>query len=89
MVCGFMEHYDLLDVEGSIETARGFGDVSVVDERKVDQVLSELNRYGVVVAGLQETKWFGVKSTRLGRVSYCHLGGMCQRQGEVDRGVRA
>ena len=50
----------LLDVEGSIETARGFGDGSVVDERKVDQVLSELDRYGVVVAGLQETKCFGV-----------------------------
>ena len=33
----------------------------MVDERKVDQVLSELDRYGVVVAGLQETKWFGSK----------------------------
>ena len=28
--------------------------MSVVDERKVDQVLSELDRYGVVVAGVQE-----------------------------------
>ena len=57
----------LLDVEGSIETARGFGDVSVVDERKVDQVLSELDRYGVVVAGLQETKWFGSKIYKVGK----------------------
>ena len=57
----------LLDVEGSIETARGFGDVSVVDERKVDQVLSELDRYGVVVAGLQETKWFGSKIYKAGK----------------------
>ena len=43
-----------MGVEGSIETARGFGDGSVVDERKVDQVLSELDSYGVVVAGVQE-----------------------------------
>ena len=56
----------LLDVEGLIETARGFGDVSVVDERK-DQVLSELDRYGVVVAGLQETKWFGSKIYKVGK----------------------
>ena len=79
----------LLDVEGSIETARGFSDVSVVDERKVDQVLSELDRYGVVVLDCKRLNGLGVKSTRLGRVSYCHLGGMCQRKGEVDRGVRA
>ena len=78
----------LLDVEGSIETARGFGDGSVVNEGKVDQVLSELDRYGVVVAGLQETKWFGSKIYKVGRVSFCHLGGMYQRKGEVDRGVR-
>ena len=57
----------LLDVEGSIETARGFGDVSVVDERKVVQVLSELDRYGVVVVGLQETKWFGSKIYKVGK----------------------
>ena len=33
----------LLNVEGLIETARGFRDESVADERKVDQVLSELD----------------------------------------------
>ena len=41
--------------------------MSVVDERKVDQVLSELDRYGVVVAGLQETKWFGSKIYKVGK----------------------
>ena len=46
----------LLDIDSPIEIARGFRDGSVVDERKVDQVLSELDRYGVVVAGLQESK---------------------------------
>ena len=49
----------LLDVDGSIATARRRCDVSVVDERKIDQVVSELEKYRVVVAGLQETKWFG------------------------------
>ena len=39
----------LLGVEGSIETAREISDGSMVDERKVDQVLSELDRYGAVV----------------------------------------
>ena len=51
----------LLNVQGLFEAARRFRGGSVVDERKVDQVLSELDRYGVVVAGLQETKWFGSK----------------------------
>ena len=31
----------------------------VVDERNIDQVVYELERYQVVVAVLQETKWFG------------------------------
>ncbi len=57
----------LWDVEGSIETAMGFSDRSVVDERKVYQVLSELDRYGAVVAGLQETKWFGSKIYKVGK----------------------
>ena len=30
-----------------------------MDERKIDQVVYELKRYQVVVAALQETKWFG------------------------------
>ena len=42
----------LLDVEGLFEAARGFGGGRVVDERKVEQTLSELDRYGVVVAWL-------------------------------------
>ena len=29
------------------------------EDRKVDQVVCELDRYGVVVGALQETKWFG------------------------------
>ena len=43
----------LLDVDGSIETARRGCAVRVVDERKIDQVVSELDRYRVAVAGLR------------------------------------
>ena len=33
----------LLDVDGPVETAKQNGEVSVMDERKIDQVVSELN----------------------------------------------
>ena len=56
----------LLDVEGSIETGRRCCDASVVDERKIDQVVSELDRYRVVVGALQETRWFGCEVYRVG-----------------------
>ena len=49
----------VMDVKGPIETARQGKDTSVVDERKVDRVVVELEKYRVDVAGLQETKWFG------------------------------
>ena len=49
----------LLDVDGPIETAMQNKEVNVVDERKIDQVVAELARYRVDVAGLQGTKWFG------------------------------
>ena len=48
-----------MDVEGPIETARQRGEMNVVDERKIDQVVAELDRYKVVVVALQETRWFG------------------------------
>ena len=59
----------LLDMDGSIETARQGGEASeasVVDERKIDQVVGELDKYRVVVAALQETKWFGSKVYKVG-----------------------
>ena len=56
----------LVDVEGSIETARQNCDANVVDERKIDQVVSELDKYQVVVGALQETKWFGSEVYRVG-----------------------
>ena len=49
----------MLDVDGPIETARQGNVLDAVDERKVDQIVAELVKYRVDVAGLQETRWFG------------------------------
>ena len=49
----------MLDAEGSVETARQGTDARKAEDRKVDLVVRELGRYGVKVAALQETKWFG------------------------------
>ena len=46
-------------MECPIETVRQRGEMDVVDERKIDQVVAELDRYRVVMAALQETRWFG------------------------------
>ena len=46
----------VLDIEGSVKTARQDCEVRDAEDRKIDQVVSELNRYGIVVAALQETK---------------------------------
>ena len=56
----------LVDVDGPIEIARRFNcDVSVIDEGRIEQVISELNRYQANVAALQETKWFGLDAYRI------------------------
>ena len=49
----------LLNVEGSIETARQDTEVGNSQDRRIDQVVSVLEKYEVVVGALQETKWFG------------------------------
>ena len=50
----------LLDSEGSVETARqGLDCHQVTEDRRIDLVVRELNRYKIPVAALQETKWFG------------------------------
>ena len=54
-------------MEGSVETAMQANDLHVVtDERKIDQVISELGRYKIDVAALQEMKWFGEAVYRVG-----------------------
>ena len=45
VVCGCMECRTLLDVESSIDIPRRAGSVSVLDERKVDQAVSEFDRH--------------------------------------------
>ena len=43
----------LLDVDRPVETAKQNGEVGIMDERKIDQVVSELlDRYRVVVGAL-------------------------------------
>ena len=49
----------MLGVDGSTETAIQSRDTIHAEDRKVDLVVRELDRYGVKVAGLQETKWMG------------------------------
>ena len=56
----------MLDAEGSVETVRQGTDARKAEDRKVDLVVRELGRYGVKVAALQETKWFGRAVYRVG-----------------------
>ena len=46
----------LLDVEGSIQTSRQGYETANAEDRRIDQLVSEFERYNVVVGGLQETK---------------------------------
>ena len=56
----------MLDAEGSAETARQGMDARNAEDSKVDLVVRQLGRYGVKVAPLQETKWFGRAVYRVG-----------------------
>ena len=49
----------LVDNEGSVETARISSKVAELEDRRIDLVLRELDRYDIKIAALQETKWFG------------------------------
>ena len=46
----------VLDVEGSIETVRQGREVSYSEDRKIDRVVGEMQRYKVYIGALQETK---------------------------------
>ena len=56
----------LIDKEGSFRTANDKCERQISDERRIDQVVNELGRYGMMVAALQETKWFGKEVYRVG-----------------------
>ena len=49
----------LLESEGPVETARQISEVQLAEDRKINLVIRELDWYGVKIAALQETKWFG------------------------------
>ena len=48
----------LVDNEGTVETARGTSEANESEDRRIDLVIRELNRYDIKVTALQETKWF-------------------------------
>ena len=78
----------LLEVDGPLENARRRGEAEVADERKINQVVAELGRCKVDVAGLQETKWFGDGVYRVGESTVIAAGrpvpdaGMTRQRGE-------
>ena len=49
----------LLDVEGSVKTARQSCETGEAEDWTIEQVVSEVGRYVVVTDALPETKWFG------------------------------
>ena len=49
----------LVDTEKSVETDRQGREVYCAEDRGIDLVVHELNRYDVKAAALQETLWFG------------------------------
>ena len=49
----------LVDSEGTVETAKLSSEKNESEDRRIDLVIRELNRYDIKVAALQETKWFG------------------------------
>ena len=57
----------LLDNEGPIEIARQGPEChQLAEDRRIDLVIRELNRYNITIAALQETKWFGKATYRVG-----------------------
>ena len=57
----------LLDCEGAVETARQRTETGHFDDKRIDQVMRELERYRITVAALQETKWFGEAVYKVGK----------------------
>ena len=49
----------MVDTEGPVEVASHRADGQRGEDRKVDQIVCELERYDIVVGALQETKLFG------------------------------
>ena len=56
----------MLGTDGTVETARQGRDATSVEDRKIDLVVQELERYDIRVAALQETKWLGREMYHVG-----------------------
>ena len=49
----------MMDTDGQVEVASVKADGQRGKQRKVDLIMNEMKRYGMKVAALQKTKWFG------------------------------
>ena len=79
--------HSMLDVEGSVETARQGRDTAHAQERKVDLVVRELDRYAIKIAALQETKWLGSNTYSVGNSVLLTAGHPVPAPGEpIQRG---
>ena len=77
--------HSMVDTEGPIEVASQSAERG--EDRKVDQVVCELAKYGVVVGALQETKWFGSEIYEVNDSVILTSGRSTPAQGEkVQRG---
>ena len=57
----------LLDVEGSIESAKQSAESVTTDERKIIHASYRgVKKYCIDIVGLQETKWFGAEMYMVG-----------------------
>lgn len=80
----------MVDTEGSVETARQRTDstASAGENRKIDLIVRELDRYDVKVAALQETKWFGSEVYKVGESTVLTAGRPVPRAGSQVIEVR-
>ena len=64
----------LVDVDAPPETACVSAKTAIVEERKIDLVVREIDRYNINVAALQGTWWFGSAAYRINRMLINHIG---------------
>ena len=64
----------MVSTEGPVEVASQRADGQRGEDRKVDLIVSEMERYNVKVAALQETRWFGSAVCEVGESSLLMVG---------------
>ena len=78
-----------MDNEGSIETAQiGPNCHQLAEDRRIDLVMRELGRYNITVGALQETKWFGNATYRVGKSYVIAAGDLHRNRAKVDNEVK-